>query len=400
VNIAQDTCDVAVVGAGPSGSHCARLLAERGHRVLLLEKHPKTRTHIICTGIVGAEGFSRFCFPRDPVLFELSRARFVSPGGNTLDYGTPQPFAFVVDRSRFDAHLQEEASRQGALLRYGFQAEEVEERRGEILIHGRNGNGREQLRARIAVFANGFNPRLARSLGLPLPTNIIQGVQAELRVRELDHALVFFGRRIAPGFFAWVVPIGRGRARVGLLARENSGKYFKAFLDTPALKALALEKPSAVSSRPILQGLPARTSGSRFLVLGEAAGQVKTSTSGGIYYGLLCAELAAQVASQALESAGETGEILGRYHQRWSELLAGELKAGLELQRLGRLLEDHDIDSLFRLIGSNGLFALCARRINFDWHAALINFALRHPTIAGWLGTQMARRLPDSRVPA
>ena len=52
--------DVAVVGAGPSGSQCARLLAERGYRVILLEKHSQPRTHIICTGIIGREGFFRF----------------------------------------------------------------------------------------------------------------------------------------------------------------------------------------------------------------------------------------------------------------------------------------------------------------------------------------------------
>jgi len=385
--------DVAVVGAGPSGSHCARLLAERGHNVILLEKHPQTRTHIICTGIVGAEGFSRFSLPRSSVLFELNKARLVSPGGNTLDYVTPMPFAFVVDRSRFDGHLQDRAAQKGARVCYGFQAEVADELSGEIRIHGRNGSGGKQVRARLAVFANGFSPRLARSLGLPLPTNVIQGSQAEVRVRSIDRAQVYFGRRIAPGFFAWVVPIGNERARVGLLARENSSKYFKEFLASPALKELAVEKPSAISCRPILQGLPARTTGSRFLVLGEAAGQVKTSTSGGIYYGLLCAEVAAQVIDDALRAGEPTAESLGQYHRRWIELLEGELKAGLELQRLGGLLRDKDIDSIFRLIGSNGLLTQLRKRVNFDWHAALIRYGMRHTTVAAWLGNLQGQSL-------
>lgn len=381
----QPRYDAAVVGAGPSGSHCASLLAERGYRVILLEKHPETRTHIICTGIVGAEGFSRFALPQESVLYELTKARFTSPGGHTLDYGTPKPFAYVVDRSKFDGHLQERAHRSGAELCYGFHVEEAEESKQEIRIVGRNGTGMKLVRARVAVLANGFNPRLARSLGLPGPTNLIQGVQAEVRVAELDRAEVYFGRHIAPGFFAWVVPTGGGRARVGLLARSNSAAHFREFLSLASLRKLILEHPSSISRRPIIQGLPSKTAGARFLVLGEAAGQVKTSTSGGIYYGLLCAQLAAQVIDESLRAGEVSPEGLERYHRMWIDLLGGELRAGLELQRLGKVLRDKDIDSLFRLIGSNGLLAQLRKRVNFDWHQTLIDYLLGHSAVAAKL---------------
>lgn len=385
--------DVAVVGAGPSGSHCASLLAERGHDVILLEKHPQTRAHIICTGIVGAEGFSRFSLPQESVLNKLDKARFISPGGYTLEYGTTEPMAFVVDRSKFDGHLQERAARCGARLCYGFQAEAVEESTEGICIQGSNGQGSKQVRARVAVFANGFNPHLTKSLGLPSPGNLIQGAQAEVRVRTLDRAEVYFGQRIAPGFFAWVVPIGGGRARVGLLARSNSSQHFREFLRSPALKNILLEQPSAISCRPIVQGLPTRTAGPRFLVLGEAAGQVKTSTSGGIYYGLLCAQVAAQVVDEALQDGNRTSENLQRYHGLWVNLLGGELNAGLRLQQLGRMLRDRDIDYLFRLIGSNGLLVGLRERVNFDWHRALIDYLFRHSSVAAWLRTLTSQHL-------
>lgn len=394
----QNSYDVAVVGAGPSGSQCARLLAERGHSVVLIEKHPRTRTHIICTGIVGAEGFSRFALPRDSVLFELTKARLVSPGGNTLDYATSKPFALVVDRSKFDGHLQTRAAQKGVQVCYGFQAEDVEERQDEIRIQGRNGNGRKQVRARVAVFANGFSPRLARRLGLALPDDAVQGVQAEARVRKLDRAEVYFGRRIAPGFFAWVVPIGGGRARVGLLARKNSSKHFREFLRSAPLREILLEEPAAVSCRPIGQGLLPKTAGARFLVLGEAAGQVKTSTGGGIYYGLRCAELAAQVVDDVLRAGGISNGGLQRYHNLCVQLLKGELEAGLRLQRLGGLLKDTDIDFLFHLIGSNGLLGQLRRRVNFDWHETLIDFLLRHPSLTGVLRTLTNQRFPAAQI--
>jgi flavin-dependent dehydrogenase len=380
-------------------------LAERGYDVILLEKHPQTRTHIICTGIVGAEAFNRFSLSPESVLVRLGRARFISPGGYSLEYSTTQPMAFVVDRSRFDGHLQDRAARAGVRLCYGFQAERVDEGPEEIRIHGRNGPGPLQVRARLALLANGFNIRLTKSLGLPLPGKLIQGVQAEIPMSALETTEVHFGRKVAPDFFAWAVPVGPGCARIGLLAHREGRKHFEQLLAGPLFGGRLTVKPHAIQSRPIVQGALARTWGERFLVVGEAAGQVKTTTSGGIYYGLLCAELAAEALTEALRSPERRARALRAYHTRWTRLLGPELGAGMQLQRLASLLTDHQIDSLFRQLNSVGLRAAIEPRVRFDWHRDLIFFLLRHPSLARFFfhrgrSAPWWRSSPDSLAPS
>lgn len=381
--MAGERWDVAVVGAGPAGSHCAAQLAARGYRVLLLDENEAAREEILCTGIIGADGFTRLGLPISSVVATLKTARFISPSGSALVYRPEQPFAYVVGRQRFDRALQRRAVEARAELCFGFYAEQREWVPGGIRIHGWRGDEPYAVEARVAVFATGFHRGLGRALSLGEPHGFIQAAQLVATVRDLDGAEVYFGREITPGFFAWVVPIGADRARVGLLARGPARKWLERFLDGPHLRDRLGERLTPISSRPIVQGALPRTAGDHFLVVGEAAGQVKTSTAGGIYYGLLCAELAATVIDEAFRNDDLSEQRLGDYHRRWLRLLGPELRAGFRLQRLGALLSDEEIDELFEIIATDGLLDELERRVQFDWHRPVILFLLRHLLLAG-----------------
>ena len=78
--------DVAVIGAGPSGSMLSRLLADKGHSVALLEEHEQPGHPVNCSGIIGLEAFQRFDLPQLPIIREIDSFQFHSPGGSTLYY--------------------------------------------------------------------------------------------------------------------------------------------------------------------------------------------------------------------------------------------------------------------------------------------------------------------------
>ena len=391
--------DIAVVGAGPAGSYCATALAARGYQVLLLERSQQARQQIICTGIVSAEAFLRFCLPFSAVLCPLKKASLISPAGNKLEYRAAVPFAYVVDRPHFDAALQGRAASLGVDVCYGFHAEGVEWMSTGLRIQGRLQEEPYSVQAQAAVFATGFNRGLARRLGLGRQTSCIQGVQAEAPFDQLEATEVYFGRRVAPGFFAWVVPMRCGFARIGLLARRNGRQKFHQFLRGPELRDRLRQYPANVTSRCIVQGIAPRTAGNRFVVVGEAAGQVKTSTSGGIYYGLLGAELAAEVIDEGFRRGDLSEKQLWRYHQRWVSLLGPELRAGLKLQSLGAVMTDAEIDHLFRLLGGNGLLAELLQRLRFDWHNSLIQFLLEHESLTDFLELLWRRYSPGRAFP-
>ena len=136
----------------------------------------------------------------------------------------------------------------------------------------------------------------------------------------------------------------------------------------------------------------ARTAGDHYLLVGEAAGQVKTSTAGGIYYGLLCAELAAEVIDEALKKGDASEKNLMRYHWQWTRLLGPELRAGLKLQRLAAAMSDDEIDRLFQIIQGDGILSGLEQRTQFDWHRLSISFLLSHR----YLTTLFAKHMKHS----
>lgn len=124
----------------------------------------------------------------------------------------------------------------------------------------------------------------------------------------------------------------------------------------------------------------------RVLVIGEAAGQVKTTTGGGIYYGLLAARLAAETISTAFATGRFSAEQLCAYERDWKSLLDHELTLGLSFRKFYGRLGDRQMDFLLRHISRHGLNDLIQRHADFDWHRKLIMELRERLTITGMLG--------------
>jgi flavin-dependent dehydrogenase len=124
-----------------------------------------------------------------------------------------------------------------------------------------------------------------------------------------------------------------------------------------------------------------RTYSERVLAVGDAAGQTKPTTGGGIFYGLLCAEAAAETALRAFQK-GEFGlSVMRGYERAWRNKVGGEIKTGALFRRLAEKLSDSEIDDLFRIVHSDGILASISRNARFDWHRDVISFVLRHPSL-------------------
>lgn len=387
-------CEVLVVGGGPAGAWTARRLAEAGREVVLADENAAPRDDVVCTGIVGREAFDRFPLPGDAVVDEVRRALFRSPSGTEVRYEPERPLARVVDRTRFDAGLARAAGEAGVRLERGWAARGVEKDTAGVEVGFETGDGPRRLRAEALVVATGHQRWLHEAAGLGDPPGYVHGVHADLPFRGPEAAELWFGSDVAPGFFAWAVPFGAGTARLGLLAPQGARACFRRFLDRPRVRARVSLPPASgggdpvrarLRSRGIVQGAVRPSVAFRALAVGEAAGQVKTTTAGGIYYGLQGAELAAGVLDGAL-AAGRLGAAeLARYEEAWLEALGPEIEAGLRLQRVGRALEDEDVDRLFRRL-QGVLGAAVERAVRFDWHRAALRVLFAHPALRGLAG--------------
>jgi flavin-dependent dehydrogenase len=200
---------------------------------------------------------------------------------------------------------------------------------------------------------------------------------------------IYTGGRIAPGFFAWLVPTTNGMARAGLISRRQPKQHLRRLIAELTARGKISETEVTLHSRQMPLGMLPRTYGRRLLVVGDAAGQVKPTTGGGIYYGLLCAGLAAGVLSAALEEDDLTAARLAVYQKQWRHLLGKDIKLGSMARRFYQLLGDGQIDSLFGLANASGVVeALIAEEnLTFDWHGRVILSLVKKRFLAGAAAT-------------
>ncbi|MFC1921252.1 NAD(P)/FAD-dependent oxidoreductase [Chloroflexota bacterium] len=388
--------DIAITGAGPAGSRLAYRLAEEGHSVVVIERKERLDEPVCCTGIIGQECVRSFSIDESVIYRQANSARLFSPSGNLIRVWRQESQASIVDRAALNLSLANRARDKGAeyCLNSTVMHAEVSSDRVRIEI-GRDERDRDIVEARALVIASGFGSRIVGKLGLGSPADFVMGVQAEVEAMGLDEVEVYFGEKVAPGFFAWLVPTLPGRALAGLLSRRNPGDYLRSFLSTLSAQGKINAAGVEFSYSGVLLKPPSRTYGNRVIVVGSAAGQVKPTTGGGVYYGLICADIAADNLHQALENDTLTAKSLADYERKWKKKLGGELKLGYRARKFYERLGDSKVDRIFDIIKENGIDKALAEAedMSFDWHGGVVMKLIGHKALSQVMG---AIRLPFS----
>lgn len=376
--------DVCVIGAGPAGSMAAYELATAGWQVVVCEEHAMVGRPVDCSGVIGAEAFERLALPRSSIRDTLTSLSVTSPKGRTFVYEPDRPLAHLVDRAAFDQALVERACEAGAELWMSarVQSLNVEEDRVELVVAG---EPPRRLRARAVILAGGPRYQFQRQLGMGSPSKFLKTVQAEVEHEDGGRARIFFGSQIAAGSFAWALPVrdpAQARIKVGISTTADGQAAFKNFI--ASLKTQGVLNGHAVQPKGWLipiQPLP-RTFADRVLAVGDAAGQTKPTTGGGLYYGLLCARVAGQVLSEHLRSGDVSARKLSIYEHCWRRVLGKELQTSLLFRRIIERLSDEELETLLGLAGHTRLMRLIERRADFDWHRGVILGLWRRPQFA------------------
>jgi digeranylgeranylglycerophospholipid reductase len=375
--------DVIVVGAGPAGATAAYSAARHGAKVLLLEEHTQIGRPIQCTGLLSLRGWRLARAPESLVVREITGVRVHSPDGSVYELGGDRVRAYVIDRDRFDQALVERAAQAGVTVQTGTRAVALGpyEHGTRILLTQTPAGAREKLHASVIIGADGPHSLLAHHAGLPRPQKMLLGLQAliEHHAQRSDFVEVFFGRRFAADGFAWSVPAAEGTARVGLLTeRFREAK--------PCFERLRAEHHSSgrilsYQSGMIPIGPARRTVADGFLIVGDAAGQAKPTSGGGIYTGMFCGRIAGEVAARCALMGRTRARSLKEYEKLWRAKLDRELSLGMRAHHILTQLDDAAIAAGLKLLALPQLRKLIERFGDIDYPSKIARELFRRPRL-------------------
>lgn len=384
--------DVVVVGGGPGGLAAARGLAASGWQVVVLEEHDAIGTPVHCTGVLAADVASSMDLPVGAVLNPLSTVRFVAPAGHDFEYTTASTEAVVIDRVVFDGAMADRAIAAGATIVRGRRVTAVEPRADAVAITLADG---ETLAARAVVLACGANYTFQRRLGLGMPSTFLHSAQLELPADRLGDVEIHFGSEIAPKGFAWTVPVHRPHgtfARIGVMADQDAVGHFSRMLVRVRDRwGVTVPDTPSPRRRMLPLGSVRRTYGDRVLAVGDAAGLVKPTTGGGIYYSVVSGELAADVLGAQLAAGDLSAQALRPYERQWRGRFYSEFNAQKALRFVAQRMRDTDIDALFSLAKTDGILPLVRKTARFNYHRDFIMALLRHQPARRALFGRLAR---------
>ena len=370
--------DVAIIGGGPGGLSAARRLAAGGWSVTVFEEHERIGSPVHCTGVLAEDVIASMDLPGEAVLNPLSTVRFVAPAGHSFDYTTATTEAVVIDRAVFDSALADRAMLAGAEIVRGQRVTSVDPSTDGVDVTLADGG---HLRARVVVLACGANYAFQKRLGLGMPSTFLQSAQLELPADRPGDVEIHFGSEIAPKGFAWAVPVRRREgtfARIGVMADGDAGVYFAKMLARVASRGAW---PSPIPSRGggcCRSASVKRSYADRVLAVGDAAGLVKPTTGGGIYYSVVSGEIAAEVLSSRLATNDLSAAAMQEYESRWRGRFQSEFTAQLALRFVAQRMRDTDIDALFALATTDGILPLVRQTARFNRHRDFILALLRH----------------------
>jgi flavin-dependent dehydrogenase len=275
--------------------------------------------------------------------------------------------------------MASKAQSRGAQYHFSSLVVDIVPQKDNTLVETLCSGTREIFKARAVVLANGFKPRLPMKLGFGRIKNFLVGAQAEIEAKNIGELEVYFSQEMAPGAFAWLVPTSPDKAYIGLLATSHARLHLQKFLDDLFGQGRVASRAAKIEQKPIPVGNLTRSYGHRILAIGDATGQVKPTTGGGIYFGHIGARIAAGVLDEALRHDTLTAGRLSRYQKQWKAKMGRELSQGYRARWAYTKLNDRQIEGIFNALDASGTAEalLNSGDFSFDWHSKLITAVLK-----------------------
>lgn len=367
--------DVIVIGGGPAGSTFARIVAQGGMNVLVIDKRKEIGVPVRCgeglgTREVIAQGIE---VPKRAISADIHGAKVVAPNGTEIVWKEEDmTTGWVLERKIFDKWLCELAIDKGAEVRTYVRALDLVKENGKIagvnVAHW--GKDEHEIRAPLVVSAEGMEAHIAKKAGFDTVHRLYDVdtcYQYEMKPYDHENLIeLYFGNKTSPRGYVWIFPKADRRVNVGIGIGGNltngdkngmPGADPKKLLDDFIEKHEQLKDSSTLDDfgGVISVGAPLNEFvKDNFMVIGTAAKQVDPIHGGGIALAMEAGMLAANVALKAKEK-GYSKESLMEYENTWKETAGKKVAKRLMLRKVLEKFNDDDLNHIFGSITQNDL---------------------------------------------
>lgn len=327
--------DVVVIGAGVSGSYLSHLLASNGINVTIVEK---SKDFKIDSGIVSNQIFN-FVKIDDGLIKQKIKKINLYFGSHKFAIKSKKPFALILKRKNFGSYLRCIAISSGTKIVYD-EIIDIKIRNKEIEAIGR----KNRYIGKILVGADGANSIVRRCLGISSPKLYLGFIcnYIENNSKNFNEIFVFHNKKYSKKFFAWKIEANR---EFGLITDlKDCEKSINNFL----LDIKKGEREIIIKEKyyNLIPFGTTKSYGKRSILLGDACGQVKPLTGGGIIYSLICAKKAFEVIKEFLEIEDE--KVIEKYEVLWKKEIGNEIWFQKSLRDIYEKLSQDEIEKIAR----------------------------------------------------
>jgi digeranylgeranylglycerophospholipid reductase len=353
--------DSLIVGGSISGLLCAREISKSGNSVCVLEEDYEIGSPEHCGGLVSLDGLKNLgIIPSSKaILNEVNKAKIYSDTKG-FEVSAKKDKITVLDRRELDKQVAFQAQKYGAEIRTKNLVTEInyDNIKQEHVVKTRN----EIYYSKFVIDARGINS-LIKTFNRD---GLLQSAQYEVYADWIipDEIIVKFDKIKYPDFFAWIIPSGDGKAKIGIAGRKiNPLKTLESFIDSFNSKYSIIRKIYA----PIWIGGPLKKfSFNNMILVGDAAGQTKPTTAGGIFSCGMGGILAGNHITLSRENS--LNSIVNGYETDWYTIFGKEFQKMLLFRKILERLDNKAIDSIFSLISDSDI-AEISKSASFDFHS-------------------------------
>jgi len=329
------TYDAIIIGLGPAGSSAAYQLAQRGYRVLGLEKAKMPR-YKPCGGCLSAKVQEILDEDLGALAEEvITEVILTFQGEGEVKAGSDDPIAYMVSREKFDHYLVKKAEAAGAEVHDGEGARSIDVHTDGFVVH----TERDHYRCRYLIGADGVNGIVSRLLGYGPKRSIAVALEGEATIAphafDTLHGTVRIDVGVIPYGYGWIFPkadhwsLGVGSVRD---LNEHPNEFYSEFLDGQGVGEAIVSEQRRGYRIPLFANRKSKIALGRSVLIGDAAALVDPFLGEGIYYAIRSGQIAANVIDEAIT---HDRNELNEYQRRISKELYPEFEAAQKVAQFG-----------------------------------------------------------------